>query len=147
MSNFYLKPYLGYNNITFNQTQEEVKKIDGIATKIVVDNIMEETYEYRKASVKLTYVEGKFVDIRIPQNPAGNQVFIFDFLKIDIFSNAAVDILKANFDYEESQDKNRVLFPKLGICLWGFAKKTKEGKMVIAFSEERLSWYKTFLKA
>lgn len=147
MSKFYLKPYLGYNNISFNRTQEEVKKNDGIAMKIVIDNIMEEMYEYRKASVRLTYVEEKFVDIWIPQKPADNQVYISGFLEIDIFSNAAIDILKANFEYEESKDMNRVLFPKLGLCLWGFAKKTKEGKMVIAFSESRLSWYKNFLKA
>lgn len=147
MSIFNIKPYIGYNNIMFNETQESVSKIDGVAQRIVIDNIMEETYEHRNASVKLTYVEGKFVDIWIPQKPADNQVSIPGYFDMNIFSDNAVEMLKGKYDYHESKDKNRILFPQLGICLWGFAKKTKEGKMVIAFSDVRLSWYKTFLQA
>lgn len=147
MSIFNIKPYVGYNNILFEQTQEDVKEVDGVAAKIVVDNIMEETYVHRNASVKLTFVEGKFVDIWIPQMPADNQVFIPGYFDRNIFSDDAFKVLKANYDFKESKDKSRILFPELGICLWGFTKKKKEGKMIIAFSKERLCWYEIFLQA
>ena len=40
MSIFNIKPYIGYNNIMFNETQESVSKIGGVAHQIVIDNIL-----------------------------------------------------------------------------------------------------------
>lgn len=148
MSVFKIVPYIGYNNVKFSFDQEKVKEIEGIAPKIVIDNIMMEVYEHRNASVKLTYIDEKFVDIWIPQKPADNQVFISEEKELDLFTDGCLSILKAKYDFKESKDKKRILFPQLGICLWGFGeKRTKEGKMVIAFSEDRLSWYQTFINA
>lgn len=147
MSVFKIIPYIGYNDIKFHDSQEKVKQVDGLAQQIVIDNIMEEVYEHRQASVKLTFIEERLADVWIPQKPADNQVYICNSINMDIFDNQAFEILKVNYQWSESKDKNRILFPELGICLWGFGKKkTKEGKMVIAFSDERLSWYKTFLQ-
>lgn len=148
MSIFTIIPYVGFNNIKFNDSQKQVEEVDGAATRIVIDNIMEETYEHRKASIKLTFVEERLADVWIPQKPADNKVYLKEDADYDIFSDQIMERLKGKYEFTESKDKNRVLFPELGICLWGFGKKkTKEGKMVIAFSKERLSWYKTFLIA
>lgn len=148
MSIFRINPYIGYNNIKYNISQEDVKKIDGVASKIEINNIMMKVYEYRDASIKLTFVEDNFVEVWIPQKPADNQVFLVDFMELDLFDVNTVEILKSKYEFEESKDKRKILFEELGLCLWGFGeKKTKEGKIVMAFAKNRLSWYKSFMNA
>lgn len=125
-----------------------MKKIDGVASKIEINNIMMKVYEYRDASIKLTFVEDNFVEVWIPQKPADNQIFLVDFMELDLFDVNTVEILKSKYEFEESKDKRKILFEELGLCLWGFGeKKTKEGKIVMAFAKNRLSWYKNFMNA
>lgn len=126
--------------------EEEVEKIDGIPPKIVIDNILMEVYEHRNGGLKLTYIENEFFDVRIPQKPADNRVFLNGFYDLDLFDPHTIEIPQSKYKYEESKNKTRMLFEELGICLWGFGKKTKEGKMIIAFSKDRLSSYKDFLR-
>lgn len=129
-------------------SQEEVAIIDGIAPKILIDNIMNNTTEYRNGSIKLTFIENKFVDILIPEKPADNQIFISGTLKINLFQGNNLELLKKSYQCIESKNKRYLLIPEIGICAGGCGeKKTKEGKIIIAFCKERLKWYETFINA
>lgn len=148
MGSFEINPYIGYNNIKFGMSQEDVAIIDGIAPKILIDNIINNTFEYRNGSIKLTFIENKFVDIWIPEEPADNQVFIFGTLKISLFQSNYLEMLKKGYQWIESKNKRFLLFPEIGICAAGCGeKKMKEGKTIMAFCKERLEWYETFINA
>lgn len=148
MSIFIIHPFSGYNNVKFNISQDELIVLDGVAPKILIDNIINETYEYRNGSIKLTFIEKKFVDIWIPERPADNQVYINGDKGFDFFNSNNIELIKKKYQWIESKDKKRMLFPEIGVCALGCGdKKSKEGKIIIAFCKERLPWYKTFINA
>jgi len=149
MAAYIIHPCERYNEIPFCCSQNEVQEIAGQAYKILIDNIMKETYEYREGSTKLTFVNDQFVDVWIPQKPAMNQVYLNTMPPyMDLFDNSVFELLKQNYSYQEAKDKRCILFPELGICMWGCGeKRTKEGKIIIAFCKERISRYELFLNA
>lgn len=145
MSVFTLKSYIGYNKVQFGLSQEEVKKIDGVAPKIVIDNILMEVYEHRNASITLTFEDDRLVSVMIPQKPADNQVYMDGLMKMDLFEPIMLEYLKSRYSFKESKRGDCIIFEELGIYISGLGKKPKEGKVLIAFSKEKLSHYELFI--
>ena len=149
-----IKPYKGIvdngKKINFDMTQKEVEKALGYkAAKIEIDNIMEETREIRYACI-YRYINKKLVDIQFNLN---NNLMIKE---IELFNEKdetvnKEEIIKKLKEIDTSSEESKdgyINFYKLGINLGGFGKKKIPEKMlVIAFSKERINFYKRFLKA
>lgn len=149
MSRVIIYPFKGYemesNKIYFGWSQEQVKQQDGKPYKIEIDNIMNETYEYRMASIKLVYIDEKFESVVIPESPADNFVYI-EGIPVNLFEKSSLEFLKQNYKYVESKDKLCINFMELGLILWGCGKKkSKEGKFVWAYSEQTREFYEDFV--
>jgi len=59
-----ITPYLGVNDYLFSESQSVVKKKNGEAFKIEIDNIMKQVKETR-TGIELIFIKKKLVDIVI----------------------------------------------------------------------------------
>jgi hypothetical protein len=139
-------PYKGINfytkDIFYGMTQEEVKNILGEdAPKIEIDNIMEETREYRSGMI-FTYINNELIDITFTVNV---DLWIDN---IEVFNDKNFLSTISNFDTPTSEGKNGYInFYGLGISIGGFGKrKIPEKKLVTAFSKSRIKFYEFLLK-
>jgi hypothetical protein len=135
-----LKPFIGINNFTFNHNEEEISRLNGEPFKIEINNIMKQTKEFRKGT-ELIFINSILQDIYIKKTEP------FFYQNINIFNDSDVVEQLSNFSrVVKGKRGTYFLFEDIGLCLGGFSKKKiPEGKLAIAFSKERTSFYKKFI--
>ena len=115
----------------------------GEASRILIDNIMRQTTEYRSAC-ELVYRHQNDNNKRLSAivcnqhtNPTLNGQ--------PVFSTESIAAWKERYGYEES--KHYITFPDLGICIGGMgSKKIPEGRLAIAFARSETEYYKMFVQ-
>ena len=117
-------------------TMEQIIAKYGKAAKVIEDNILKITSEYRDACI-LEYKNNKLVSIICSKhlNP------IFD--NLNLFEPENIKKLKEEYDCIDG--KAYITFPALGISIGGMSKKRiPEGKVVIVFVKEEIDTYEFF---
>jgi hypothetical protein len=151
----YLNPYVGYSNICntidFRMTREEITKIDGKSKRTIIDyKIMKNILEYREEGIQLTFTKEDEGENILFQNLLAKQKdgvrVVID--KMNIFEVEAHATLKERYEFIDSNDKKSTFFPQLGIetCGCGERKNIGEGKYVIAFPRNFLSYYQNYFE-
>lgn len=135
-----IKPFQGINEIKFDMTQEEIKKILGDAAKIEINNITRQTIEFRNG------MQFKIIDHKLKDIIVSKHVELF-YNDIDLFNSINTIELLSQFDEPIFGKNGYVNFYNLGLSLGGFGKKRiPEDKLVIIFAKDRIDFYKIYLE-
>ena len=135
-----LRPFIGISDFNFGLTQSQIKKMGGEAALIEVDNIMGEVRE-RRLGMIFKYRKKKLSVINISKHVE----IIFNGYSIFPECDPIKDLSK--YDTPIEGKNGSILFRDLGICYSGFKKKIPEGKLLIVFSKEMLSFYDIYINA
>lgn len=142
MNELRIMPFKGIDGgdcfFELGKTQKQIIKQYGEASKILQNNILKMTTEYRSAC-ELEYKNNKLVSIVCNKctNPTLDGINIFD----------SENIIKLKEKYNFIEGKYYITFPSLGICIGGMSKKKiPEGKLAIIFSDSELSRFEFFAK-
>lgn len=146
-----LIPFQGIDEIRFGMTQNELARVAGDADGVEVDDILEVTterrgsteYEFENASGTLetiySFKPGRGQAIRQRLEGAPYVPLFYDGLEILDPSGFATLVERERT--VEGIGNVGVLFPDLGFLVVGFRKRVDEGKYVLSFSRDMLSFY------
>lgn len=127
---------LGNCFFELGNTMKQITAKYGEAGKVVQDNILKITSEYRDACT-LEYKNNKLVSIICSKhtNPMLDN--------LNLFEAESIEKLKKEHDFIDG--KSYITFPSLGISIGGMSKKRiPEGKVVIVFAKEEIATYEFF---
>ncbi|OAM26136.1 MULTISPECIES: hypothetical protein [Eikenella] len=146
MNDFIITPFesviTGSEIFRLDATFEDINQEWGEAGRILIDNIMRQTTEYRSACELIYRHEGrqlKSIVCSKHTHPTLNG--------LPVFSAESIAAWKAQHDYVE--DEYYLTFPDLGICIGGMGgKKIPKGedRLVIAFARSEIEYYKMFVQ-
>jgi len=139
-------PYVGIKmngkEINFGMRQVEIEAILGVASEIVINNIMKNKTETR-SGMKFIYRGEELTDIVVSKHVK------LKYKEIDIFNTENVIELLSNYSkFEKSKYADNAYgnFYDLGLSFGGFGSvEIPEGRIVIIFSKELTKWYEGYL--
>ncbi|MBH5328889.1 hypothetical protein H9Q10_04315 [Eikenella sp. S3360] len=146
MNNFIITPFESVNTgseiFRLDATFDSINREWGEAGRILIDNIMRQTTEYRSAC-KLIYRH----DGRQLKSIVCNKHTHPTLNGLPVFSEESIAAWKTQYDYME--DKYYLTIPDLGICIGGMGGKKLpkgEGRQVIVFARSEVEYYKMFVQ-
>ena len=146
MNDFIITPFesVRTNSEMFrlDATFDSINQEWGEASKILIDNILRQTTEYRSACELIYENQGKKLKAVVCNkhtNPTLNG--------LPVFSAESIAAWKEQYDYVE--DKYYLTIPDLGVCIGGMGgKKIPKGedRLVIVFAHSEIEYYKMFVQ-
>lgn len=129
-----IEPYVSVNRFVFGKKPAEIKKQCGAPFKVEIDNIMETLTELREAC-SLVYEDKKLAYVEI--NKHADPVVA----GVSVYNEGAIEQLK-EVDPDYLVGSRYINFRTLGVCVGGFSKKKiPEGKLVIAYAKDKISFF------
>ncbi len=135
---YVVEPYVSVNGFAFGDSQSQVKKSNGAPFTSTKDNIQGIVTETREGC-ELVYEEKKLAYVTMNKHvqPVVRGV--------EIYSEGSIEKLK-KIDPDHLVGPKYIIFRGLGVCIGGMStKKIPEGKIVSAFSKDKVDFFEFFV--